>query len=102
MAVSLLGVSTPSFTDTNQHELQKEKVTMVKKGFYRHFKGMLYQVVGTARSSESINDAYVVYQALYGTYELWIRPLSMFTEQVMVNGEFVDRFTYLGETYSEQ
>ena len=39
----------------------------------------------------------VVYQALYGEYGLWVRPVSMFDETVEVNGEIKKRFTYVRE-----
>lgn len=66
----------------------------VKLGLYRHYKGNMYQVIGVARHTES-GEALVVYQALYGSYTLWVRPLAMFVEKVHDEGVVVDRFTYL-------
>lgn len=60
-------------------------------GIYRHYKGNLYEVFGTARHSES-EEPLVVYRALYGEYGLWVRPLEMFCESVEVHGEPVPRF----------
>lgn len=60
-------------------------------GRYRHFKGMLYDVVDVARHSESL-EFYVVYRALYGEGGLWIRPLEMFKEQVTREGKTFPRF----------
>lgn len=68
----------------------------IKLGKYRHFKGMEYEVLGIAHHSETLED-YVVYRALYGEGELWVRPLSMFTETVERNGETLCRFTYIGK-----
>lgn len=68
----------------------------IKIGRYRHFKGNEYEVIGIARDSETLEDT-VVYRALYGDGELWVRPLSMFCEQVERDGKTVKRFTYIGE-----
>jgi len=62
-----------------------------RPGIYRHYKGLLYEVLGVARHSET-EAPLVVYRALYGEYGLWVRPLEMFTERVDVQGEQVARF----------
>jgi hypothetical protein len=67
-------------------------VSPMKPGTYRHYKGNLYEVLGIARHSET-DDQLVVYRALYGDAGLWVRPLAMFQETVIVDGRDVSRFT---------
>lgn len=67
---------------------------MVRPGFYRHYKGKDYEVIGCARHSET-EERFVVYRALYGKRGLWIRPLGMFREKVKVSGKLVPRFKRL-------
>lgn len=67
----------------------------LKKGRYRHFKGNEYEVVGTAKDTETLNE-YVVYRALYGEYGLWIRPLAIFCEEIEREGKRFRRFEYVG------
>lgn len=68
----------------------------IKSGKYRHYKGNEYEVLGMAKHSETLEDM-VVYRALYGEYGIWVRPAHMWSELVEVNGEKVERFTYIGE-----
>jgi hypothetical protein len=72
-------------------------MSAVKPGLYRHFKGNFYQVIGTARHSETMEEL-VVYRALYGERGLWVRPASMWNELVERDGRTVKRFTYMGNT----
>ena len=64
---------------------------MFEKGIYRHYKGNLYELVDIANHSETL-EKMVVYRALYGDKELWVRPLSMWEESVIVDGKEVKRF----------
>ncbi|HCH31977.1 MAG TPA: DUF1653 domain-containing protein [Oceanospirillaceae bacterium] len=68
---------------------------MIKAGLYRHYKGAQYQVIDTVQHSET-EEVLVLYRALYGEQGLWVRPLAMFTETVMVQGESQARFAYQG------
>ncbi len=61
-------------------------------GPYRHYKGMLYEVLGVVRHSETL-EPLVLYRAEYGERGLWVRPFAMFTEQVVINGVQQARFT---------
>ena len=67
---------------------------MVQPGRYRHYKGHEYEVLGVARHSET-EEEYVVYRALYDDRRLWIRPLGMFLENVIVDGHSYRRFQFL-------
>jgi hypothetical protein len=60
-------------------------------GLYRHYKGGMYEVIGTARHSETL-ETMTVYRALYGAHGLWVRPAAMFTEQVVIDGMLQPRF----------
>ncbi|WP_081136653.1 DUF1653 domain-containing protein [Halomonas sp. BC2] len=66
-------------------------MTTPTPGIYRHYKGNLYEVMGTAQHSES-EEPLVVYRALYGDYGLWVRPLAMFMESVTKEGNTQPRF----------
>jgi hypothetical protein len=65
-------------------------------GRYRHFKGNEYDVLGVAHHSET-HEEFVVYRALYGERDLWIRPSAMFTESVEVDGIVRPRFQLVSE-----
>ncbi len=69
---------------------------MLRLGQYKHYKGNLYEVIGVAHHSETLEDM-VVYRALYDDFDLWVRPLTMFLENVEINGITMPRFEYLGE-----
>lgn len=59
--------------------------------YYRHFKGGLYKLIGLAKDSETLEEM-VVYQALYGERQMWVRPAEMFFEKVERDGKAMDRF----------
>lgn len=68
-------------------------------GLYQHYKGQYYQVLGLARHSETL-EPLVVYQALYGDYRLWVRPVAMFTETVLKDNQEISRFKFINQTLS--
>jgi hypothetical protein len=86
------------FSPENVREIPyKNRSMKLKPGRYQHYKGPLYEVIGTARNSETLEE-FAVYKALYQPEgeNLWIRPLTMFTEEVEVSGKKIPRFNYLG------
>ena len=60
---------------------------------YRHFKGNEYQIVALAKHSETLEDM-IVYKALYGEGQIWVRPAHMFCDiKTLEDGTQVQRFT---------
>lgn len=66
----------------------------IKAGKYRHFKGGEYEVLYTAKDSETL-EPLVVYRALYGEGEIWVRPARMWHETVERDGKTHKRFTFI-------
>ena len=71
-------------------------MTTISPGIYRHYKGRQYEVLGLAKHSETMEDM-VIYKALYGEYDIWVRPLSMWENLIEVDGKMIKRFKYMGE-----
>jgi len=71
----------------------------IQPGKYRHYKGGLYEVIGIAHHSETLEEL-VVYKALYhsaefGDNSLWVRPAKMFIGTVTVDGKSIPRFKFI-------
>ena len=64
--------------------------------YYRHFKGNVYRLIGIAKDSETLEER-VVYQAMYGDGDLWVRPYDMFFGKVERDGKVFDRFSPISE-----
>ena len=74
-------------------------------GSYRHYKGGTVEVLGVAHHSETLEEL-VVYKCSYdcstfGKGSIWVRPLSMFLEQVVVNEKRVPRFVLITDGTGE-
>lgn len=67
----------------------------VRLGRYRHFKGNEYEVLCVGLDSETTEEV-VIYKALYGNGDIWVRPKKMFLETVCKDGKTVKRFEYIG------
>ena len=65
----------------------------MKTGLYKHYKGKIYEVLGVARHSETLEEL-IVYKATYQPEgeNLWVRPKTMFLEKIEVEGKVVNRF----------
>lgn len=70
----------------------------VELGYYQHFKGNIYQVIGVGKHSET-GEELVVYRGLYdsphGYGAIWIRPVAMFLEVIERNGSVMQRFLHI-------
>lgn len=67
---------------------------LILNGTYKHYKGNYYKVLHIAKHSESLEDL-VVYQAQHDDHRVWVRPLSMFLENVCHDGKTFNRFSYI-------
>ncbi|MCL2401689.1 MAG: DUF1653 domain-containing protein [Oscillospiraceae bacterium] len=76
-------------------------MSLIPLGIYRHYKGNLYEVIGFAKHSETLEDM-VIYQALYGERGTWVRPLSMWDNPIALDGKTVNRFAFVGEAMAEE
>jgi hypothetical protein len=71
----------------------------MKLGKYKHYKGKDYEVIGVATHSERLEEV-VVYKALYsiedkGENSLWVRPKTMFEEELEIEGKQIKRFEFI-------
>ena len=74
----------------------ESKYLRIMAEYYRHFKGKVYRLVSIAKDSETENKI-VVYQAMYGDGDLWVRPFDEFFGKVNRDGMVRDRFTPIDE-----
>lgn len=73
----------------------------IKLGEYRHFKGMVVEVIGIALHSETMEEM-VVYNHPdpvkgKGANTMWVRPIEMFLGKVNVDGKKIPRFKFIKE-----
>ena len=87
----------PAYHNSNMSKrVIKPIVPEIRAGIYRHFKGNYYEVLGVALHSETL-EPQVVYRALYGEGDLWVRPAAMWQETVERDGQEFLRFSYIEE-----
>ena len=87
----------PADTKFLMQILYDDSKKRIAPGKWKHFKGNSYEVVGIAKHSETL-EPMVIYRALYGNGDLWTRPVSMWLEQVTMDGRTFPRFTYEGSS----
>lgn len=68
----------------------------LKKGIYRHYKGGEYRILAEALNTEN-KQVEVIYQDLKDKNKIWVRPKTMFLEEVEIKGEKKPRFEFLRE-----
>jgi len=66
-------------------------------GSYQHYKGATYEVLGVVRHSETLEPLVLYRPCKDPSPGLWVRPLAMFFEKVLVDGQMVQRFRCLGQ-----
>lgn len=76
------------------HCSRSYKLKKMELGLYKHYKGNIYEVIGIAKHSETLEEM-VVYKATYQKEgeNLWVRPKSMFLESVEIEGLSINRFS---------
>jgi len=74
-------------------------MTSFSTGTYQHYKGNKYLVLGIAKHSETKEDL-VVYVTLYenNMASMWVRPLAMFTQTIVIDGKSIPRFKKINES----
>ena len=74
--------------------MQTIQVNQMELGLYKHYKGNMYEVIGIAKHSETLEEM-VVYKATYQEepYNIWVRPKAMFLEKIEINGNLIERFS---------
>jgi hypothetical protein len=65
--------------------------SIIVGSLYEHYRGLRYKILGVGRHSETLEEL-VVYQALYGEGDVWVRPLGMFLDNVTIHGQSQPRF----------
>lgn len=68
---------------------------MIELGYYKHFKGNLYEVIGIGKHSETLEEL-VIYKSIKDN-SIWVRPLSMWNETIERDNKTYKRFEYIGK-----
>lgn len=71
--------------------LSEQARSLCINSLYEHYKGNRYKILAVARHSETLEEL-VVYQALYGEHGIWVRPVEMFLETILIDGQLKARF----------
>lgn len=63
----------------------------IKLGLYKHYKGNVYKVLNVGIHTETMEEM-VVYQDVNDPDKIWIRPASMWNDEISIDGNTVKRF----------
>lgn len=74
--------------------MKSKDYSEIPRGKYRHYKQKEYELIDIVRHSET-QEPLVLYRTLYGNFDLWVRPLSMFFETIEIGGKKIPRFEYI-------
>ena len=81
----------PSAQEPIWKKMLKER-GLTKSRYFEHFKGGKYKLIGFGKDSETLEDV-VIYQALYGAGQIWVRPYDIFFgKKILPDGTEVERF----------
>ncbi len=81
----------PLAKETGWYNVLKERRRNTER-YFQHFRGGKYKLIGYGKDSETQEDV-VIYQALYGANQIWVRPKEIFESSVIdENGNEVKRF----------
>ncbi|MBN8828421.1 MAG: DUF1653 domain-containing protein [Sphingobacteriia bacterium] len=69
-------------------------------GLYQHYKGNFYRVMAVGRLEETLEEV-VIYHAMQGNYEVWVRPIKVFNETIEIEGKEIPRFKFIKPLFSE-
>lgn len=72
-------------------------VPFLRPGKYRHYKGAVYQVTGVGLDTESLEPVVIYRPTHLSKVDFWVRPLAMFTENIIIDGLTTPRFEYIEE-----
>jgi molecular chaperone GrpE (heat shock protein) len=72
-------------------------MTTIKPGIYKHYKGGEYKVIFEVKNSET-KEIEVIYQDVSDESKIWVRPKSMFLEEVEIDGQKKPRFEFIKES----
>lgn len=69
----------------------------MKLGLYRHYKGNNYAVFAIGKHTETLEKMVIYKRFNCDQYGVWVRPLDMFLEEIIIDNRLVKRFEFISE-----